>query len=82
MDEYKEVNGIMIKFEDLISNNIDLGEIAKHIGVAELDVSVLERKIGTPAHAEEKVKKRLSPYDRFVINIIGGSLLKRLGYKQ
>ncbi|MCU4137988.1 MAG: hypothetical protein MW689_001559 [Thermodesulfobacteria bacterium] len=78
---YKEVDGIMIKFEDLISNKIDLNEIANHIGVKKLDASVLKEKIGGPDKLNKKKRKKfLTPFEYMVLKFIGKPLLKKLGY--
>ena len=82
LNHYSEVNGMIIKFEDLISNKVEISKIAHHIGVSKLDKSVLEKKIATTGDGKVKVKKRLSLLDRITINIICSSLMKRLDYKK
>ena len=78
---YREVDGYMIKFEDLISQRVELQKIAEHLQVEKLDPSVLEKKVGSPDSTKAPKKKRLTLYDRIIISTICGSLMKKLGYK-
>ncbi len=82
LNGYREVDGYLVKFEDLVSKKIDIQEIANHIGVARFDSTVLEMKIATPILNKNLRKRRLSPYDRMVLSFIGGGLMRRLGYKE
>lgn len=81
LESYKEVDGYLVKFEDLILGNIELQKIADHIKVKELDSSILEKKIGAPDSIKSHRKKRLTLYDRIVISTCCGHLMKKLGYK-
>jgi len=78
---YKEVDGIMIKFEDLVSNKINLNEIVNHIGVEKLETSVLKKKIGAPDNFDKRRRKKfLTPLERMILKVIAKPLLIKLGY--
>ena len=78
---YASVGGIIIKFEDLISNKVDLDAMAAYVGVKKLDSSILEKKIGSYVQGKRVRQKKLTPLDRAVLTIIGGQLLTELGYR-
>ena len=77
---YKQVDGLMIKFEDLISGKIDLDQIAAHIRVGKIDRSVLEKKVGSPNAHRQKPAKKINVYERAILSSIGRPLLNKLGY--
>ena len=78
---YKDVDGIIIKFEDLVAGRISLKEIADHIGVSNIDSSVLNKKVGSSKLNKKQKGKQLTRFERIILSFIGGSLLKKLGYK-
>jgi hypothetical protein len=82
IEGYKEVDGLLIKFEDLVSNKINLELVADHIKVNNINASVLNKKIRSPNKIKEKVKKKILPHERYFISFIGMPLLKKLGYTQ
>ena len=77
---YQDVDGLLVKFEDLISNKIDLDDIANYIGVKKLDHSILVKKIGSPRPELMKTKMKLNFYERYILSIIGHPLLGKSGY--
>ncbi len=76
LEGYKEVDGRLIKYEDLIAGKIDLAELAKYLGLSNIDESVMKEKIGSRG----KKRKKITFFDRFVLRTISGSLLKKAGY--
>ncbi len=79
LNGYKDVDGLLVKFEDLIAGNFDLCKIADHIGAKSLDPSVLSKKIaGIP---RDRKKGKLNIFDRIILSVIGGRVLKKLGYR-
>ncbi len=81
LEGYKEVDGVLVKFEDLISGVVDLNKIANHIQVKKLSPSVLKVKIRSYAKfTKEPKKKRLMLIERLFLRITAGSLLKTVGY--
>ncbi|MEW6442353.1 MAG: sulfotransferase [bacterium] len=80
LDGYKDVDGMMIRFEDLIAGKLDLACIASHIGVRNLDPGVLSQKIGSPKRDEKKKREKLSSYERLVLSAVAAPMLKRAGY--
>lgn len=81
LNGYKDVDGIVIKFEDLVAGRIPLKEIADHIGVDNIDSSVLNKKIRSPKSNKKQTGKKITGFERLILSFIGGSLLKKLGYK-
>jgi len=74
------VDGMLVKFEDLVSGGMDLRKIANHLGVGGLKESVLQRKINSP---KEDVKKpKISLLDRAIIITYCRKLMEKLGYLQ
>ena len=80
LEGYKEVDGLLIKFEDLISGEINLKQIANHVKVRKINASVLNKKIRSPNPIKEEDKIRVLFHERFIISYIGKTLLKKLGY--
>jgi len=78
---YKSVDGILVKFEDLLEGKIPLKDIAAHIKVKTLDPEVLNKKIASPKGYINKKSKKINLCERIILQCIGGSLLKKLGYK-
>jgi len=78
---YTAVSGIVIKFENLISNKVDLDAIAAYVGVKKLDSSILQKKIDSYEQRTKAQQKKLTFLDRSILTIIGGELLTQLGYK-
>ncbi len=79
MTAYKEVDGILIKFEDLVSGRYDLNKIAAHLNVSKIDNTVLKEKIGTPSSIVHK-KKHLPIIEKQIISFVAGRLMKEAGY--
>lgn len=77
---HAEVDGILVKFEDLVSGAVDIERIADHIQVDALNADVLKRKVGTPKGTVAKKKKSTSWFDRAAISATCGPLLGKLGY--
>ncbi|MDP1816518.1 MAG: sulfotransferase, partial [Leadbetterella sp.] len=80
IEDYQEVGGMLVKFEDLISDNYDFGKLAHYAGLNKIDTEVVKNKIGSPVNKKKKVKKEISLYDRLVLRAICGSEMKSLGY--
>jgi hypothetical protein len=73
-----DVDGMLIRFEDLVAGKVDLQRLAGHIGVSSLDGTVLQRKINSPGNIVKK--NDISLLDRAVIASVCGSLMRRAGY--
>jgi hypothetical protein len=72
---YSDVGGLLVKYEDVISGKTNPQLIADYLGLSSSDTDVLETKLGTRSSG-----KKLSSYERFILNSIGGELRSRLGY--
>ena len=78
LNGYKDVDGMMIRYEDLISGKLDPDLIAKHIRVEKINPEVLERKIGNRGHRQ----KGISIYEKIVLKGVAGDIMQELGYSQ
>lgn len=76
LSDYKEVDGILIKYEDLISGEFDLNSLATHLGVSSIDESVLDKKI-----RQRSKKNQLNVAERYIIRSIASTLIDKLGYE-
>lgn len=56
----QDLDGAMVKYEDLIAGRIDLAGLAASIGLRRIDPSPLERRIGSPTATRKRPKPRLS----------------------
>ena len=78
LSNYAEVDGLLVRFEDLVSGKLKLDEIATHINVKGFDNSVLNRKINSPGKTVKKPEITLM--DRIIINKVCGPLMRQVGY--
>ena len=78
---HKDVNGILVKFEDLVSGKTDLDMLANHIGIPPLDTSVLTKVVRTTDGTDSKPERNISFLDRTIISIICRKLINQHGYK-
>lgn len=76
IEGYRELDGLLIKYEDLVSGQVPLDDIARHARVRRIDAEVMKMKIGSRGAGRE-----LSRSERSVLASIGGPLRARLGYK-
>lgn len=75
-----DVNGMLIKFEDLVSGKIDIDQLGAYIGIEDLDRQVLDKKIDTPKGKVTHKKKDVGWFDRLMIKLVCKDLLSKLGY--
>jgi hypothetical protein len=76
---YSKVKGYFIRFEDLISGRIDIGDFASYLEVDRLDESVLEHKIGVMHEKDmKKNKKPLTFLERKLLLSAAGRTMKNL----
>lgn len=74
----RDVDGLLIKYEDLIAGRFDLRALCQYLGVETLDESLLERKVGS----RSSDNKQLGLADRLVLQGVAGHLRRQLGYEQ
>jgi hypothetical protein len=77
---HRSVDGMLIKFEDLVGGQIPLEAIAAHIGVERLDPGVLNRKVASPGGGRSRRYERVTVIDRLAIRMLAGPFMKRAGY--
>jgi hypothetical protein len=75
LEGHKELDGLLIKYEDLVAGKISLESIARHVRVRRIDENVMKMKIGARGAELE-----LSRSERAVLASVGGPLRIRLGY--
>lgn len=81
VSDYREVGGMMIRFEDLVSGAVSLESVAGYLDVSTIDASILDRKIGAPK-ATASTKRNVRCCERWLIHkIIGNRLLSQLQYE-
>lgn len=77
---YKEVDGLLVKFEDLVNGCISVEEISDHIGINNLSPKVLTKKIDSSAGLIKK--EEINWVDKALINFICKKELKLAGYRK
>lgn len=75
---FKEVNGVMIKYEDLISGGVDFKKIEKHLDIV-IDQSLLKTKVGSSDRGGKKV--RISRFEKYILRRAVSPLAGELGYR-
>ena len=75
---YDDVGGMLVKFEDLVSGQVDLQKIICHIGVGGFDKTVLQMKINTPTVTVKRPD--ITWLDRTIILNLCGGLMREVGY--
>jgi len=80
LEGHADVDGLLVRFEDLVSGAVDVDRIARHIQVERLNPDVLKQKVGTPKGAVADKKAEISWLDRAAINATCGALFGKLGY--
>lgn len=82
LESWKEVDGYLVKYEDLVAGNVNLAELAEHIGVSSIDSSVLKKRISSPNMKQNiKRKKRVTLLEKLILSMVAGKTLKQAGYK-
>lgn len=76
LDGYSDVGGVLIKYEDLVSGQLDLQMVADYSGLERIDESILNVKVGS----RSKNRRPLILPEKIILDSIAGSLRKRLGY--
>ena len=77
LDGYSEVDGILLRYEDLINSKESIDKIENYLDL-KLDRNVLEHKVKGPNNFTER--KVLSRWEKFVIKRITDSVANRLNY--
>lgn len=75
---HQEVDGVLVKFEDLAEKKLDLVALARYLDVGSIDPAVLETKKrlrGAP-------KQRLNRFESALLGMLGGSVLRKMGYSR
>lgn len=76
LNGYKDVGGLMIKYEDLVNGQCSPEKIADYVGVGEFRADVLSKRVGS----RKKDNRRVSAAEKFTINSITQELRNELGY--
>lgn len=76
LDAKNELDAFVVRYEDLAAGEIDLDQLAAHVGARSLDPAVLDVRLGERG----KKKRAVSFVDESIIRRITGSLRSRLSY--
>ena len=76
IDGYKDVDGMLIKYEDLVSGRLPLETIRDYINVSSIDMNILNKKVG----ARSASRTPLILPERILLNSVAGKTRRRLGY--
>ncbi len=76
LDAKDELDAFLVRYEDLVAGNVDLGRLAEHLNTTTLDAGVLDVRVGERG----KKARRISILDEAIIRRITGSLRSRLNY--
>ena len=78
LDGWRQVDGFLIRYEDLVDDKIDLQALAAYIGIQKIDESVLQEKIASPVRGRKRRKKWVTPVERALLYMVAGSLNRRV----
>lgn len=78
VDGYKDVDGLLIKYEDLVSGQLPLETIRDYINVAAVDTDILNKKVG----ARSASRTPLILPERLLLDSVAGETRRRLGYRK
>lgn len=76
IDGYKDVGGMLIRYEDLVSGRLPLQTIRDYINVSSIDTDILNKKVG----ARSASRTPLILPERILLNSVARETRKRLGY--
>lgn len=77
IEGYKDVDGLLVKYEDLVSGALSLEAIREYLDVNTLDEGILDKKLGS----RSKAGTPLILPERIILNGVAGKTRKMLGYK-
>lgn len=77
VDRHQEVDGILLKYEDLCNGNYSMTTLQDYLGLSAIDASLLEKKVG----GRSANRRPLIFAEKLVLDGIAGDLRKRMGYK-
>ena len=76
-----DVDGLMIRFEDMVDGTLPLDIIASHAGISHINPEILIKKIGSPRQWGAVPKKRIYKCERWLLRLfIGKDLLTEYQY--
>jgi len=67
---FRDLDGMLIKFEDLVSGNFPLETLAQYLKVKHINPLVLSKKISGPTTNHKEQKKRVPLVDQLIVKII------------
>ena len=76
LERVDEVDGMLIKYEDLISGEICLSELATYVGISGINDDVLGARVG----GRSARRKPLILLERVILDRIAGNMRKKAGY--
>jgi len=76
IDRHQEVDGLLVKYEDLISDSVSLDKLAEHVGVAAINKNILNSQVGKRSAR----RKPLMFIEKLILDRVTKSTRKKLGY--
>ncbi len=75
---YKDVDGFLLKYEDLVAEDYSLDEMKSYLELDYMDESLLTKNVG----ARSKYRHPLIYPEKIILNSIGGKIRGELGYTE
>jgi hypothetical protein len=82
LEGWRDVDGYLVRYEDLVAGKVDLPALAAHIGIRQINGDVLEKRIASPATGRKRRKKWVTPVERAILNTVAGDLARRAAAQQ
>jgi hypothetical protein len=81
LDNHKEVNGYLIKYEELIAGEVNLEKLSRYIGIKEIDSSVLNMRIASPdGKIHQRRRRHITRIEKLLLRMTAGKLMRKAGY--
>ncbi|MDB4223181.1 sulfotransferase [Granulosicoccus sp.] len=77
VERHQEVDGILVKYEDLCNGDYPLAALQEYLGLSSIDTGLLEKKVG----GRSANRHPLIYPEKLILDGIAGDLRKKLGYK-
>lgn len=76
LNGYKEVDGFLLKYEDLVADGYSLDKLKEYLELDYMDSTLLQKNVG----ARSKYRHPLIYPEKLILNSIGGNMRREIGY--
>lgn len=81
LNSYRSVDGMLVKYEDLINDYSILNQIANHINVQKINTTALKKNISEPNKmSTSKQKPTINFIEKILIKYFSNNVMKKIGY--